>query len=197
MLLCTCSIKADPVSILCLWKPGKVSRLHGSSDIQSGLQRDQTSPSRIYRPAPRIKEIFLHWTGLCEMCSFGPWRHTRHLWSLLHLLCMCESLSAPSSFPSRHWLKAPSSQLVTLWRARQTQARHGKHLTSVSAWEHLALRLSACLTMSLHILPVCACLVVVPEFALLHRYRFNTQKLINTLPKQTSQMSHNNHSTIL
>lgn len=139
MLLCTCSIKADPVSILCLWKPGKVSRLHGSSDIQSGLQRDQTSPSRIYRPARRIKEIFLHWTGLCEMCSFGPWRHTRHLWSLLHLLCICESLSAPSSFPSRHWLKAPSSQLVTLWRARQTQARHGKHLTSVSAWEHLAL----------------------------------------------------------
>lgn len=28
------------------------------------------------------------------MCSFCPWRHTRHLWSPLHLLCICESLSS-------------------------------------------------------------------------------------------------------
>lgn len=36
--LCTCSIKADPVSVLRLWKTAKVNRLHGSSDIHSGLQ---------------------------------------------------------------------------------------------------------------------------------------------------------------
>lgn len=94
--------KSWSVSILCLWKVGKVSRLHGSSDIQSGLQRDQTSPPSHLQSSRGIKEIFLNRTRLCEMCSFCPWRHTRHLWSLLHLLCMCESLSAPSSFPSRH-----------------------------------------------------------------------------------------------
>lgn len=43
--------KSWTVSILRLRKGGKVSRLHGSSDIQSGLQRDQTSPPRIYRAA--------------------------------------------------------------------------------------------------------------------------------------------------
>lgn len=43
--------KSGSVSILHLWKAGKVSRLHGSSDIQSGLQRDQTSPPCINRPA--------------------------------------------------------------------------------------------------------------------------------------------------
>lgn len=45
-----------------------------------------------------------------------------------------------------------SSQLVGL-RARQTRVRHDKHLTSVSAWEQLALRASEppdCLTISLH-----------------------------------------------
>lgn len=45
-----------------------------------------------------------------------------------------------------------SSQLVSL-RARQTRARHDKHLTSVSAWEQLALRASEppdCLTIGLH-----------------------------------------------
>ncbi len=43
--------KSWPVSILCVCEAGKVSRLHGSSDIQSGLQRNQTSPSRVDRAA--------------------------------------------------------------------------------------------------------------------------------------------------
>lgn len=51
-------------------------------------------------------------------------------------VCVRTSLP-PGFFPSRHWLKAPSSQLVP-----GKQALHDKHLTSVSAWEHLALSAS-------------------------------------------------------
>lgn len=51
---------------------------------------------------------------------------------------MCVPLH-PSSFPSTQQLGVSGSQPVTLWRARQIQAQYGKHITSVSAWEHLAL----------------------------------------------------------
>lgn len=58
-----------------------------------------------------------------------------------------------------------------------------------------SLRLSACLTLSLHILLVCTQVVMAPEFLLPHRYCFIIQKL-STIPKQTNQMSHNSHNTM-
>lgn len=48
---CCVQIKANPSASYSYAKVGKVSRPHGSSDIHSGLQRDQTSPPRTYRPA--------------------------------------------------------------------------------------------------------------------------------------------------
>lgn len=153
MLLCTCSIKADPVSAPCLWKAGKVSRLHGSSDIQSGLQRDRTSPSRIYRAARGIKESLLHRTGLCETCSSCPRRRARPLWSLLHRLCMCESLSAPG-FLAQQTLaqsaKPPAGGCVER-RANTGPAWQTSHLcvcmgTSGPCQLHGALGLPVCLS---------------------------------------------------
>lgn len=69
--------------------------------------------------------------------------------------CISEPLwytTAPPFFP---WQMLASAASWWVWRARQTRARHDKHLTSVSAWEQLGLRASEpsdCLVISSHTL---------------------------------------------
>ncbi|TNN82706.1 hypothetical protein EYF80_006947 [Liparis tanakae] len=91
--------KSRSVCILCVRKVGKVSRLHGSSDIQSGLQRDQTSPPLAptdpprneRRPPPTGDGLVRHRLGalgsqLLSQANTGPARQTSHL---------CEGTSGP------------------------------------------------------------------------------------------------------
>lgn len=52
------------------------------------------------------KRSFSTGQGGVRFCFLCPWRlDTRHLWSLPHLLCICEHAVHPQlSFPSRDWL---------------------------------------------------------------------------------------------
>lgn len=95
---------------------------------------------------------------------------------------------------------ATGSQPVTLWRARQTQAWRGKHLTSVSAWEHLALPglqgPSVCLPVWLWAYTHCVLVLSWHQnFILLHRYRFYIRR--KQSPQHQNKHNNNNHSTIL
>lgn len=107
---------------------------------------------------------------------------------------MCVPLH-PSSFPSTQQLGVSGSQPVTLWRARQIQAQHGKHITSVSAWEHLALPgcegPSVCLSDSepTHTLLVYTGVVMAPQFLLLHRYWFIIQTINNLYNTKANRLN--------
>lgn len=112
-----------------------------------------------------------------------------------HLQSLCACLSTPSSFPSTQQLGVSGSQPVTLWRARQIQAQHGKHITSVSAWEHLALPgcegPSVCLSDSepTHTLLVYTGVVMAPQFLLLHRYWFIIQTINNLYNTKANRLN--------
>lgn len=140
-------------------------------------------------------QLFLQWTALYERCFFCPWQHTRHLQVSFISRVYVRASPPPPSFPSIQQLGVSGSQPVTLWRARQIQAQHGKHITSVSAWEHLALPgcegPSVCLSDSepTHTLLVYTGVVMAPQFLLLHRYWFIIQTINNLYNTKANRLN--------
>lgn len=140
-------------------------------------------------------QLFLQWTALYERCFFCPWQHTRHLQVSFISRVYVRASPPPPSFPSTQQLGVSGSQPVTLWRARQIQAQHGKHITSVSAWEHLALPgcegPSVCLSDSepTHTLLVYTGVVMAPQFLLLHRYWFIIQTINNLYNTKANRLN--------
>lgn len=179
-LLCTCSIKADP-SPSCVY-----ARLRRSAASMAALTFRLASSETKRVPLATTEKL----KNKRDLSTLDRvvwdvllWRHTRHLWSPLHLLCICESLSAHSSFLSRH-------RRAASWWLCGESGKHGPGMANISPlclhgniWPsqaRRALRLSACQTVSLHILLLCTCVVMPPELSLLHMYRINIQKQTHT-----------------
>lgn len=118
-LLCTCSIKADP-SPSCVY-----ARLRRSAASMAALTFSLASSETKRVPlatAEKLKNKRDLSTLDRVVWDVLLWRHTRHLWSPLHLLCICESLSAHSSFLSRPrraagwWLCGESANTGPAWQ---------------------------------------------------------------------------------
>ncbi len=88
------------------------------------------------------------------MCSFCPWRHTRHLWSRLHLLCIqYVRASVPSVLPPAD---TGSGRRAASWWLCGKPSKHRSGMANISPpclhgniWPfqaHRALCLSVCLS---------------------------------------------------
>lgn len=105
---------------------GKLSCFHSSQTFNATKRTSaylQSRQGEEKTPAP-LKG------GQYAMCSFCPWRYTRHVRSTFGLLHTCEHLSAPSSFLSRQEPRGGLDRTVTLWRIGQTwgSAQQTSHL---------------------------------------------------------------------
>lgn len=140
-LLCACSLQVDP-SLFCVYGRQVRSAASMAALTFSLASSEAERVPLASTDQPRNKRALSLQDGLVwDVLPLPLATHKTVLVSPSSPVCMWELLH-PQLIPLADSGSGPraASQPVTLRRrARQTQARHGKHLTPVCAWEHLAL----------------------------------------------------------
>lgn len=122
MLLCTHSMRDDPVFMLHLWETGKVSHLLRSSDIHSGIW--QASPAQTY--GAEIKRLHLLVRMRYVPFAAGRRRDIDGLCFNLHVkVSLCGTPQHISSFPGRCWLQQPTDE-------SEEPGKHKPGMTNIS-----------------------------------------------------------------